>query len=132
MLARTQRSGLTRCRATAASSAAALCVGEVRQSRTAGELRQTRTTCAGEHVGLPVAATVSVTICPGTAFWFAGCDVIIGRHGIMVRKALELIAVPAALLTITEYAPTLAAETLLMANVPVADPKILPPSARLV
>ena len=55
-----------------------------------------------------------------------------GRHRTIVRNALELIASSRALLTITEYTPTLSGETLLTVNVLVAEPKMPPPSVRLV
>ena len=55
-----------------------------------------------------------------------------GRHGTIVKNASELTATPAVLLTITEYAPTLAGDTALTVKVLVVEPKTLPPSLKLV
>jgi hypothetical protein len=55
-----------------------------------------------------------------------------GRDGTRVRNALELITVPAPLLTIAEYAPTFAEVALLTVSVPVREPEIFPLSVKLV
>ena len=55
-----------------------------------------------------------------------------GEEGVMVNNALELVAVPATLVTMTVYVPTLAADTLLMIKLVLVEPEILPPSARFV